>query len=72
MDEIYYKSEDGTLTTAVANEPFEEKAGGMTESAFRTICEILRTKYDSLDLVEFVMEYERKTGAHIPDHWLRD
>lgn len=45
---------------------------GMTENAFRTIRKILLTKYDSLDVIEFVMEYERKTGAHIPDHWLRD
>ena len=48
---------------------------GMTENAFRTIREILLAgeyNIDQLDLVEIVMEYERKTGAHIPDHWLRD
>ena len=47
----------------------------MTENAFRTIREILLAgeyNIDQLDLVEIVMEYERKTGAHIPDHWLRD
>ena len=71
MDEIYYRSEDGKLTAAAANDPFI-MAAGMTENAFRTIREILLTKYDRLDVIEFAMEYERKTGAHIPDHWLRD
>lgn len=46
---------------------------GMTENAFRAIREILLAgayNIDELDFVEIVMEYERKTGAHIPDHWL--
>jgi len=73
MGEIYYKSEDGKLTATVVHDPFEMTAG-MTENAFRTIREILLAGdyyIDELDLVEIVMEYERKTGAHIPDHWLR-
>jgi len=73
MGEIYYKSEDGKLTATVVHDPFEMTAG-MTENAFRTIREILLTgdySIDELDIAEIAMAYERKTGAHIPDHWLR-
>ena len=44
----------------------------MTKETIKVICEILHDKFglDDLDQVEFVMEYERRTGEKIPDQWL--
>lgn len=79
MDEITNKTDNGQIRVAAIDTPIVPTLVpaplGMTENAFRTIREILLTgeyNIDELDIVEIVMEYERKTGAHIPDHWLRD
>lgn len=44
----------------------------MNEEIIKVICKILHDKFglDDLDLVEFVMEYERRTGEKITDQWL--
>ena len=44
----------------------------MTKENLQAICEILQDRFgfDELDLVEFVMEYEKQTGQHIPAEWL--
>jgi len=44
----------------------------MTEEILQAICEILQDEFgfDDFDVVEFVMEYEKKTGEKIPDHWI--
>ena len=73
MDEIPNKTDNGLNSVAATNTPLVSAPLGMTEKAFRTIREILLSgeyNIDELDIVEIVMEYERKTGAHIPDHWL--
>ena len=75
MNEITNKKENDLISVAATDTPLVPAPLGMTEKAFRTIREILLTDryfFDELDLVEVVMEYERKTGAKIPDHWLRD
>lgn len=44
----------------------------MTKEDIKVILDILDEKYDfdRLDQVEFVMEYERRSGNKIPDKWL--
>ena len=44
----------------------------MTKETIKVICEILHERFglDDLDLIEFVMEYEKRTGEKIPDQWL--
>ena len=44
----------------------------MTEENFGVINNILQEEFDfdGIDVVEFWMYYERKTGEHIPDEWL--
>ncbi len=43
----------------------------MTEDVFKIICQILREKYEygGLDIVDFMMEYEKKSGEHLQDDW---
>lgn len=44
----------------------------MTEEMLKVICQILHDKFglDDLDLIVFVMEYEKRTGEKIPEQWL--
>ena len=44
----------------------------MTQEDIKYIIDILQDKYnfDDLGAVEFVMEYERKSGQQIPNEWL--
>lgn len=44
----------------------------MTKETIKVILQILHDRFslDDLDQVEFVMEYERKTGEKIPTCWL--
>lgn len=44
----------------------------MTKEDVNIILSILHEKYgfDDLDCVEFIIEYERKSGNAIPDDWL--
>ena len=43
----------------------------MTEEVFKALCGLLREKYlfDDLDIVEFFMEYEKRTCESISDEW---
>ena len=42
----------------------------MREEEIKIVFDILRNKFDfdQLDIIEFVLEYERKTGNKIPDN----
>lgn len=42
----------------------------LTRPAFRAIAKVLKEKYDRLDIVTFAMDYEKETGASIPDEWI--
>lgn len=44
----------------------------MTEKAFRDIVQVLKEHYhyDELDIVEFVLYYEKFSGEKIPDKWI--
>ena len=43
----------------------------ITKEAFSTICAVLREKegLDELDIVEFVMEVEKRLQIQIPNDW---
>lgn len=43
----------------------------MTEEVFNNIVKMLKEYYDfdALDIVEFVLQYERVSGESIPDEW---
>ena len=44
----------------------------MTQENLQVICKILQDRFgfDELDLVEFAMEYEKRTGEKIPNDWV--
>ena len=44
----------------------------MTKETLKVIRDILHDQFnlDDLDLMHFVIEYEKKSGEKIPDHWL--
>lgn len=43
----------------------------MTEEVFSNIAKVLKDHYgfDALDIVEFVLQYERVSSENIPDEW---
>lgn len=43
----------------------------MTEEVFNNIAKVLKDHYgfDALDIVEFVLHYERISGENVPDEW---